>query len=167
MLGSDYDSQVCSAARALEVVGQRWTLLILRDLFLGVVRFEDLIGSLGVTRSVLTRRLSHLESHQLIARELYQLHPERYEYRLTDKGAELLQVLARLLEWGDQYYPHPAGPTRLLQHTDCGGDVRSRLTCTACGEYLEAADVTALPGPALDATGARADSRRGLDDRPG
>ena len=69
MLGSDYDDQVCSAARALEVVGQRWTLLILRDLFLGFVRFDDLVRSLGVTRSVLTQRLSHLEAHELIARE--------------------------------------------------------------------------------------------------
>src|SRR4051794_6432183 len=123
MLGSDYEDQICAAARALEVVGQRWTLLILRDLFLGFVRFDDLVVSLGVTRSVLTRRLSHLEEHQLIKRELYQQHPERYEYRLTGKGAELLDVLARLLEWGEQYYPPPDGLTRLLQHTGCGGAV--------------------------------------------
>jgi DNA-binding HxlR family transcriptional regulator len=148
MLGSDYEDQVCAAARALEVVGQRWTLLILRDLFLGFVRFDDLVGSLGVTRSVLTRRLSHLEEHQLIERELYQQHPERYEYRITTKGAELLDVLARLLEWGETYYPHPDGPTRLLQHTGCGGSVRSLLTCTSCGDHLGPGDVTALPGPA-------------------
>lgn len=149
MLGSDYDDQVCSAARALEVVGQRWTLLILRDLFLGLVRFEDLVRSLGVTRSVLAQRLSHLESHELVARDLYREHPQRYEYRLTDKGAELLDVLARLLEWGDRYYPDPAGPTRLLRHTDCGGEVQSRLFCTRCGTQVGPADVSALPGPAL------------------
>jgi DNA-binding HxlR family transcriptional regulator len=111
-------------------------------------RFDDLVDSLGVTRSVLARRLSHLEEHRLISRELYQEHPERYEYRITAKGAELLDVLARLLEWGETYYPHPDGPTRLLQHTGCGGAVRSLLTCTSCGDHLGPADVTALPGPA-------------------
>jgi DNA-binding HxlR family transcriptional regulator len=157
MLGSDYDGQVCSAARALEVVGQRWTLLILRDLFLGVVRFDDLVRGLGVTRSVLARRLTHLDDQGLVERELYQQHPERYEYRLTDKGAELLEVLARLLEWGDRHYPHPAGPTRLLQHTGCGGAVHSRLVCSDCGEQIGPRDVTPLPGPALAATGRHAE----------
>jgi DNA-binding HxlR family transcriptional regulator len=154
VLGSDYDGQVCASARALEVVGQRWTLLILRDLFLGCVRFDDLVESLGVTRSVLTRRLSHLEEHQLITRELYQRHPERYEYRLTAKGAELLEVVARLLEWGETYYPHPDGRTRLLLHTGCGGAVHSRLTCAGCGDRIGPTDVTALPGPAREAMGA-------------
>lgn len=150
MLGSDYDDQVCAAARALEVVGQRWTLLILRDLFLGFVRFDDLVDSLKVTRSVLARRLQHLEQHELVERELYQHHPERYEYRITAKGAELLDVLARLLEWGETYYPHPDGPTRLLQHTGCGGAARTLVTCSSCGDHLGPGDVTVLPGPARE-----------------
>lgn len=149
MLGSDYDGQVCSAARALEVVGQRWTLLIVRDLTLGTVRFEDLVTSLGVTRSILARRLGHLEEHGIVTRELYQERPPRYEYCLTPKGEELLPVLARLLEWGDRYYPEAAGPTRLLQHTGCGGAVHDRLVCEHCGDHVAPRDVTPLPGPAL------------------
>lgn len=149
MLGSDYEGQICSAARALEVVGQRWTLLIVRDLVLGTVRFEDLVQSLGVTRSILAKRLAHLDEHELITRELYQEHPPRYEYRLTPKGEELLTVLARLLEWGDRHYPHPSGPTRLLEHTGCGGPVRDRLICEHCGGHVPPDDVTPRPGPAL------------------
>jgi DNA-binding HxlR family transcriptional regulator len=149
VLGSDYDGQVCSAARALEIVGQRWTLLIVRDLTLGTVRFEDLVTSLGVTRSILAKRLSHLEEHEIVTREPYQQHPQRYEYCLTAKGEELLPVLAHLLEWGDRYYPEPAGPTRLLQHTGCGGFVHDRLVCEHCGGPVAPRDVTPLPGPAL------------------
>ena len=149
MLGSDYEGQVCSAARALEVVGQRWTLLIVRDLVLGTVRFEDLVQSLGVTRSILAKRLAHLEEHELITRELYQEHPPRYEYHLTPKANELLPVLAGLLEWGDRYYPFPAGPTRLLEHTGCGGAVHDRLVCDRCGDCVPHDDVTPQPGPAL------------------
>lgn len=149
MLGSDYEGQVCSAARALEIVGQRWTLLILRDIVLGVVRFDDLVDSLGITRSVLTKRLGHLEEHEILVRECYQEHPPRYEYRLTAKGEELLPVLARLLEWGHRHYPDPAGPTRLLQHTGCGGPVHDRMVCDRCGERVAPRAVTPLPGPAL------------------
>lgn len=151
MLGSDYDGQVCSAARALEVVGQRWTLLIVRDLTLGIVRFDDLVASVGVTRSILTKRLGHLEEHEIVARELYQQHPPRYEYRLTPKGEGLLPVLAGLLDWGHRHYPDPAGPTRLLEHAGCGGPVHDRTVCDRCGEQVAPHAVIPVPGPALQA----------------
>lgn len=149
MLGRDHEDQICSVARALEAVGQRWTLLILRDLFLGVCRFDALIDSLGVTRSVLARRLEHLEEHRIIERIAYQDSPVRYEYRPTAKGQELFPVIAQLMHWGDRHYPHPAGPPRLLQHADCGGAVNPTTVCVECDERLGFADVVPLSGPAL------------------
>ena len=151
MLGNDYPDQVCSVARALEVVGERWTLLILRDLYLGVHRFDALIESLGVTRTVLTRRLTHLEAEGVIERHRYSARPERFEYRPTAKGLELAGVIALLMHWGDRHYPHPAGPPRLLVHADCGGGLDEHLRCTRCGHPVAAGDVQAEPGPALRA----------------
>ncbi|MFG1638520.1 winged helix-turn-helix transcriptional regulator [Pseudonocardia alni] len=150
MLGHDHEDQVCSVARALEAVGQRWSLLIMRDLFVGVRRFDALVESLGVTRSVLTRRLAHLEEHRIIERVVYQHSPLRFEYRPTAKGQGLLPVLAGLMQWGDRHYPHPAGPPRVLLHGDCGGEVdATSVRCVACGERPEFEEVHALPGPAL------------------
>lgn len=137
-------------ARALEAVGQRWSLLILRDLYLGVRRFDALVDSLGVTRSVLVRRLEHLESHRIVERVAYQESPARFEYRPTAKGEELFPVIAQLMHWGDRHYPHPAGPPRLLRHARCGGAVDPVAVCCAdCGDRLGFSDVEPLPGPAL------------------
>lgn len=154
-------------ARALEAVGQRWTLLILRDLFLGVRRFDALIESLGVTRSVLARRLEHLEEHRIVERIAYQDSPARYEYRPTTKGQELFPVIAKLMDWGDRHYPHPAGPPRLLQHADCGGAVDPMTVCGECGDQLGFADVVPLPGPALTEPAASSSSRSRPDRRTG
>ncbi len=147
MLGKDYEGQVCSIARALEVVGERWTLLVVRDVANGVSRFDDLVESVGVTRSVLTARLRHLEAEGVVARHRYQDRPERFEYRLTGKGAGLLPVLAHLLWWGDEHYPSPGGPPRVLVHADCGGAVTSDHRCAGCGRPLAVSDVVSLPGP--------------------
>src|SRR3954451_9147473 len=100
MLGRDYDAQVCSIARSLEVVGERWTLLILRDAFLGIRRFEAFQQSLGVARNVLQTRLTRLVEEGVLNREQYSDRPPRHEYRLTDKGLELWPVLVALLQWG-------------------------------------------------------------------
>jgi DNA-binding HxlR family transcriptional regulator len=148
VLNNDYPSQVCSIARALEVVGERWTLLILRDVLLGRTRFDDLVESLGVTRTVLARRLDHLVAEGVLERQAYQERPVRFEYRATEKGAALGGVLAALLQWGDAYYPHPDGPPRLLRHRACGGPVQETLMCANCGE-VPAGDVSVVPGPAL------------------
>ena len=147
MLGRDYTDQVCSISRSLEVVGERWTLLVLRDVLLGRHRFDELVESLGVTRTVLTQRLRHLVDEDVLERVAYQQRPERFGYHLTEKGRALLPVIAHLLWWGDTYYPEPAGPPRLLLHNDCGGPVRPHFSCGDCGAELHAGDIATAPGP--------------------
>ena len=161
MLHNDYPEQVCSIARALEIVGERWTLLILRDVLLGTTRFDDLVDSLGVTRSVLARRLDHLVEEGLIERSRYQERPERFAYTATPKGRALIGVLAALMEWGDTFYPHPAGPPRELHHRDCGGAVHQPLTCATCREEVTGRDIETVPGPALLAAAGRRGDRHG------
>ena len=148
VLGRDYADQVCSISRALEVVGERWTLLVLRDVLLGRHRFDQLVESLGVTRTVLSQRLRHLVDEGVLERSAYQQRPERFAYHLTAKGRALTPVIAHLLWWGDTYYPEPAGPPRLLLHRTCGGPVRPHFTCGDCGVELEEGDVVSQPGPA-------------------
>ncbi len=149
MLGSDYSDQICSISRALEVVGERWTMLVLRDVVLGRHRFDELVESIGVTRTVLSHRLRHLVDEGVLERTAYQERPRRFAYHLTEKGAALLPVIAHLLWWGDRYYPEPAGPPRLLQHRGCGGPVQPHFTCGGCGAELAPTDVTAEAGPGL------------------
>ena len=151
MLGRDYIDQVCSISRSLEVIGERWTLLVLRDIMLGRHRFDELVTSLGVTRTVLTQRLRHLTGEGVLERRAYQQRPERFGYHLTDKGQALLPVIAHLLWWGDTYYPEPAGPPRLLLHRDCGGAVQPHFSCGACGADLNAGDIATAPGPSSPA----------------
>ncbi|CAN5376211.1 helix-turn-helix domain-containing protein [soil metagenome] len=151
MLGRDYSDQICSISRSLEVVGERWTLLILRDVLLGRHRFDEFVESLGVTRTVLTQRLRHLVDEGVLERTAYQQRPERFDYHLTDKGRALTPVIAHLLWWGDNYYPEPAGPPRLLQHRDCGGPVEPRFICADCQVQLTAGDIAAQPGPGSSA----------------
>ena len=149
MLDSDYPDQVCSAARALEVVGERWTLLILRDAFLGHRRFEEFTDSLGITRTVLTNRLRKLVAHGMLERVRYQERPERYEYLPTTKALGLAPVIAQLMHWGDEHYPHPAGPPRRLLHHDCGGDLTVSWNCVKCGTEPTADDIDSELNPAL------------------
>jgi DNA-binding HxlR family transcriptional regulator len=153
MLKRDYQTQVCSVARTLEVVGERWSLLIIRSVYLGVHRFEDLIDAVGITRSVLTGRLQRLVEDGVIERTPYQEHPTRYEYRLTAKGEDLWPVLVHMMRWGDTYYCEAAGAPRLLEHTGCGGSPNEHLMCDTCGELLEIGSVTPRRGPGR-ATGA-------------
>jgi DNA-binding HxlR family transcriptional regulator len=147
MLGREYAEQVCSISRSLEVVGERWTLLVLRDVLLGKHRFDELVDSLGITRTVLTQRLRHLLDEGVLERTAYQQRPERFAYSLTAKGRALTPVIAHLLWWGDTYYPEPAGPPRLLLHRNCGGLVQPHFTCGDCGAELDAGDITTEPGP--------------------
>ena len=147
MLGRLYEEQTCSIARSLEVIGERWTLLVLRDAFLGVRRFDDFQRSLGIARNVLAARLGRLVDEGVLEKVAYQQRPERHEYRLTEKGLGLWPVIVALLRWGDEHYPEEAGPPRVLEHRDCGGTVTTRLTCSRCGAELGPHDVRALPGP--------------------
>ena len=141
MLPRTYENQVCSVARALEVLGDRWTLLVLRDAFSRVRRFEDFQRSLGVARNVLTDRLSRLVDEGILKRVPYQERPVRFEYRLTEKGRELWPVMMTLMQWGDHHYGEPEGPPVIVRHRDCGGRVNDRRICEACGALLEVRDV--------------------------
>jgi DNA-binding HxlR family transcriptional regulator len=147
MLKRDYETQTCSIARALEIVGERWSLLILRSVLLGSHRFDDLLADLGITRSVLTARLQRLVREGVLERVPYQQRPTRYEYRATAKGHELWPVIAHLLRWGDAYYPEPTGAPSLIVHNGCGGQPDDHLLCDRCGEPLTSLSVTFRPGP--------------------
>src|SRR5262249_25676315 len=146
MLERTYPTQVCSIARALEVVGERWTLLVLRDTAFRPRRFEELHSSLGLARNVLTERLQWLCEEGLLERRPYQDRPPRYEYAATDKAHDLLPVLAALIAWGDQYYA-PDGPPRLMRHRGCGGAFELKPTCAGCGAEVTWRDLESAPGP--------------------
>lgn len=146
MLGSDYPTQTCSIATTLEVVGERWSLLIVREILLGVRRFDEIQSDLGVARNVLQSRLQRLLEHGVLEKRRYQERPERYEYLLTDKGLDLWPAVIALMQWGDRYGA-PAGPPTVVTHRDCGGAVDAHRLCTSCGARLTARDVIARPGP--------------------
>ncbi|MDL4773696.1 MULTISPECIES: winged helix-turn-helix transcriptional regulator [Thermomonosporaceae] len=141
-----YASQNCSVARSLEVVGDRWTMLVIRSAFEGVRRFDDFQDALGVARNVLADRLGRLCDEGVLRRVPYQERPERYEYRLTRKGVELWPTIMTLLHWGDRHYA-PDGPPAVIVHRGCGGAMGERLTCASCGARLEPSDVEPRPGP--------------------
>ena len=137
----------CSIARTLDVVGEWWTFLILRDAFLGTTRFDDFQASLGIARNVLTARLQRLVDGGVMERSRYQEHPDRYEYLLTEAGRDLFPVIAGLLQWGDRWAPGDAGPPLLLVHDACGHAAGSSLTCSHCGGRLDLEHIRPEPGP--------------------
>jgi DNA-binding HxlR family transcriptional regulator len=149
MLQNTYPGQVCSIARALEVVGERWTLLILRDAVLGSTRFDQFQDSLGIASNVLAARLERLCDEGLMERRLYQSRPERHDYVLTAKGQALAPALIMLMKWGDAYYPTESGPPRLTLHRGCGGKVDGRLRCGRCRSRVEFSELEVVPGPGL------------------
>jgi DNA-binding HxlR family transcriptional regulator len=146
MLKRDYEGQICSIARALEVVGERWTLLIIRDVFLGLRRFDQLQESLGIARNVLTERLGRLVDEGILERVPYSERPTRYEYRLTDKGLELNVALTALRQWGDKYRSDK--PPRLLVRKTDGKPVIAALV-PRDADVLRPAEVEIVPGPGL------------------
>ncbi len=123
----------CSVARTLEVVGEKWTLLIVRELLLGNQRFDGIVARTGGSRDILAARLRKLEQHDVIERVPYQDRPVRHEYRLTALGASLQPVVTVLREWGDAHLAGPAGPPVAFRHT-CGERLETALVCTACGQ---------------------------------
>jgi DNA-binding HxlR family transcriptional regulator len=142
----------CSIAQCLEVTGDWWTLLILRDVFLGVRRFDGLQADLGISRNVLARRLDQLVADEILERRPYSDAPPRAEYVLTEKGRDLWPVLSAMRQWGDRWAA-PAGPPVEVVHVGCGELTTVVPTCAACGEPLTAGDVRAVPGPGADGTG--------------
>lgn len=136
-----------SVARALEVVGERWTLLILREAFFGVRRFGQLARNLQIPRPTLSARLRTLVDKGLLEKVLYARDPDRYEYRLTDSGRDLFAAIVVLMQWGDQHQPDPKGPPIVLHHQPCGQIAEPVLVCTHCGQEITAHNVTPEPGP--------------------
>lgn len=147
MLQRGYPDQVCSIARSLEVVGERWTLLILRDAVLGIDRFEEFQDSLGIASNVLSNRLKLLCDEQVLERVPDPERPGRPKYVLTDKGREIAPALIVLMKWGDHHYPTPDGPPRLTLHAGCGGNLGPDLRCDRCGERPGFGEVELPPGP--------------------
>jgi len=141
MRGISFAGLHCSIARTLDIVGERWTLLVLRDAFNGVRRFEDFATTLPIARNILTDRLATLVEHGILRRDRYQERPDRYEYRLTAKGMELYPVLIALLQWGDHHLAGDDGPPLQVLHRDCGHQAAAAVVCTGCGEQLSARDV--------------------------
>jgi DNA-binding HxlR family transcriptional regulator len=149
MLGRTYDDQNCSAARALELVGERWSLLIIRDaLFARCARFGDFQRSLGVAPNILTARLDSFVAAGLMERRRYSEHPEHYEYLLTGKGRDLAPVIVALSAWGDRHAA-PHGPPIIYEHTACGSEIHQQIRCAACEEEIRNTDIRARPGPGL------------------
>ena len=139
----------CSIARTLDVVGEWWTLLILRDAFRGTCRFDDFQASLGLARSVLTARLQKLTEHGVLERRAYSEHPPRYEYTLTEQGRALFPVITALRTWGDQWLPVPGGPPAVLVHDACGGVIQPVLTCPHCHRQVTSINAHSEPGPGV------------------
>ena len=141
-----FEDMTCSVAQCLDVVGEWWSLLIIRDAFLGVTRFDDFQARLGISRNILTQRLNHLVDSGVLKRVAYSEHPPRSEYRLTSKGRDLWHVITAMRQWGDQWAA-PGGPPVETRHTACGHIVTAVPVCSHCGEPLDARSVTAVAGP--------------------
>jgi DNA-binding HxlR family transcriptional regulator len=156
VLGRTYDNQNCSVARTLEVVGERWTMLILRDAFFGVRRFDDFQRDLGIARNVLQTRLERLVDEGILDRVPYQERPLRHEYRLTEKGIDLWPTLVAMLAWGDKHCAPDGPPTIIVHRGECGGRIDDRRICTACGKHVEAREAWGVRTVADDPTFAAA-----------
>ena len=132
----------CSIARSLDVVGEWWSLLVLRDVFRGLRRFEVIQKDLGVASNILTSRLNRLRADGLLERHPYQERPLRYEYHLTDKGRDLYPVMIALIQWGDKHLAGPDGPPRALIHLTCGAETTAKLVCMHCAGEMTARNTT-------------------------
>jgi DNA-binding HxlR family transcriptional regulator len=156
MQRTDYAQMACSIARTLDVVGEPWSPLILRDVFAGISRFDQLQAELGISRKVLTERLKWLVEQDVLHRQPYSERPLRFEYVLTAKGNELCDLLLVMAAWGDRWTAGDAGPPVLYRHHGCGQIGHAELHCSACAQPMNALNVDVLPGPgARDETGLR------------
>jgi DNA-binding HxlR family transcriptional regulator len=144
---SDFPRDSCAVAAALDPLGDRWTLLVLREAFFGVRRFEQLVENTGAARNILTNRLGRLVDAGILEKRLYSERPPRHEYRLTEKGLDLWPVIISLARWGGKWGELEVGPAIALQHKDCGAVVEPQLCCPECGEPVGARDVRVVPGP--------------------
>ena len=147
MRWNELSEENCSMARTVSVIGDRWTLLILRDCFLRVRRFEDFQERLGITRPILASRLKKLVDEFVLVKVPYQQRPPRYEYRLTQKGLDLYPIVMAIVHWGDVHMAGKKGRPLLHTHDLCGKDFDPVMVCSECGEPLMARQVHVRPGP--------------------
>ena len=145
-----FDPAACSVARTVDVLGDTWSLLVLRELFLGAHRFDQMQQHLGIARNVLAARLKRLVEHGVLEKRLYQPHPPRFEYHLTRKGLDLQPVLVGLMQWGDRYLADPPGGPVVLEHRMCGQPTRLVPMCEVCGEPISPRDTRARARAAHD-----------------
>jgi DNA-binding HxlR family transcriptional regulator len=144
---TSFASMQCSIAQSLEVIGDWWTPLIIRDLYHGVERFDDLVEDLGISRNLLASRLAHLVEHGVIERRRYAEHPPRDNYVLTESGRSLMPVLMALSAWGDRWATPDGGPPLVYEHHRCGNRFTPTVSCDACGEPVRYGEFDTLPGP--------------------
>jgi DNA-binding HxlR family transcriptional regulator len=137
----------CSIARTMDVIGEPWSPLILRNVYIGITRFDQLQQSLGISRKVLAERLKWLVDRGVLERRGYSSRPPRHDYALTQMGTELCDLLLVMVRWGDKWLAGEAGPPVLYRHHVCGQISHVELRCSACGEPMQATDVDVLPGP--------------------
>lgn len=149
MQWNELAEQNCSMSRTLSVVGDRWTLLILRDCFLKVRKFDDFQARLGIGRPILSDRLQKLVDSFVLTKVVYQQNPTRYEYRLTQKGLDLYPVIIAIVHWGDVHMSGKKGRPLLHRHKACGHEFTPVQVCSECGEALDPRGVEVLPGPAV------------------
>lgn len=147
MSPKSYDNLNCSVARTMEQIGERWTILILRDAFYGIRRFDDFQASLGVARNILTTRLNHLVDGGIMRKEQYQNNPPRHEYRLTEKGRDLIPVITTMLAWGNRW-ESDRDPVDLI-HQDCDHTMHAVAVCSECGGRIDAHNLTIDPVPRI------------------
>lgn len=147
-LGKDYVTQECSIARALEIVGERWTLLVVRDALYGVRRYNDFLVHLGIPRAVLAARLQSLTAEGILEKRRYQESPPRDEYVVTERGAALWPTLRSLGRWGREHVD--GARLREFRHAECGTELGAYGECAACATVVPLADVLMVPGPDLD-----------------
>jgi DNA-binding HxlR family transcriptional regulator len=139
----------CSIARSLAVAGEPWSPLVLRDVFVGIRRFDDIQRDLGISRKVLAERLAHLVDAGMLERRPYAERPRRHEYALTEMGLEFVDVLMAMVKWGDRWTAGDAGPPVLYRHHACGQITHAEPHCAVCGEVMHAADIDVEPGPGM------------------
>ena len=147
MRQTSFANMHCSLARSLEKVGDWWTPLILRDIFLGLNRFDDLAADLGISRNMLTTRLGSLVENGIVERVRYSERPPRDRYVLTQAGRELVPVLTALTAWGDRWATPPGGPAAIHHHVRCGHHFTPTVTCSECGAPVTTEELEVLPGP--------------------
>lgn len=147
MQRTDFNAMSCSIARSLAAAGEPWSPLVLRDVWVGINRFDEIQRDLGVSRKVLAERLKHLVEAGMLERRPYSERPLRHEYALTSKGSEFVDVLMAIAAWGDRWTAGEAGPPALRRHRTCGQLTDVEMRCTACGEVLHSTDVEVEAGP--------------------